>query len=128
MDLPGKAVLVTGASSGIGAAAALQIADEGADVALLARSRDGLERVAAQARRRGVRALVLVADGAGRRGVASAVARCERELGGLDAVVSNAAAMVFGRFEQVEPEDFDRTMAVTFGGAVNVIRSALPLL
>src|SRR3954447_5833271 len=128
MDLHGKVVLVTGASSGIGAATALRLAGEGADVALLARSETGLERVARQVRRRGVRALVLPADVTDRQAVADAVARCERELGGLDALVSNAAAMVFGRFEQVRPEDFDRTIDVTFIGAVNVIRSALPAL
>src|SRR3954464_11530859 len=105
MDLTGKVVLVTGASSGIGAATALQLADEGADVALLARSETGLERVAAQVRGRGVRALVLPADVTDRPAVAAAVARCERDLGGLDALVSNAAAMIFGRFEQVRPED-----------------------
>jgi NAD(P)-dependent dehydrogenase (short-subunit alcohol dehydrogenase family) len=95
---------------------------------VLARSRVGLERVAARVRRRGVRALVLEADVTDRAAVAAAVARCEAQLGGLDVLVSNAAAMVFGRFEQVAPEDFDRTIDVTFTGAVNVIRSALPAL
>lgn len=128
MDLDGRVVLITGASSGIGAAAAERFADEGAHVALLARSTVGLERVARRVRRRGVRALVLTADVTDRQAVADAVARAERELGGLDVLVSNAAAMVFGRFEQVAPEDFDRTVEVTFLGAVNVIRSALPAL
>ncbi len=49
-------------------------------------------------------------------------------LGGLDVVVSNAAAAVFGHVLEVHPEDFDRTMAVTFTGAVDVIRAALPHL
>jgi NAD(P)-dependent dehydrogenase (short-subunit alcohol dehydrogenase family) len=128
MDLTNKVVLITGASSGIGAAAAERFADEGAHVAMLARSRVGLERVAKRVRRRGVRALVLPADVTDRQAVADAVARCEEELGGIDVLVSNAAAMVFGRFEQVPPEDFDRTIEVTFLGAVNVIRSALPAL
>jgi short-subunit dehydrogenase len=128
MDLTGKVVLITGASSGIGAAAAERFADEGAHVALLARSETGLERVAKRVRRRGVEALVLVADVTDRQAVADAIARCEEQLGGIDVLVSCAAAMVFGRFEQVEPADFDRTVEVTFLGAVNVIRSALPAL
>jgi NAD(P)-dependent dehydrogenase (short-subunit alcohol dehydrogenase family) len=49
-------------------------------------------------------------------------------LGGLDVVVSNAAAAVFGHVSEVHPDDFDRTVAVTFTGAVNVVRAALPHL
>jgi NADP-dependent 3-hydroxy acid dehydrogenase YdfG len=128
MELAGKIVLITGASSGVGAAAAEAFADQGAHVAVLARSRVGLERVAGRVRRRGVRALVLEADVTDRAALAAAVAHCEAELGGVDVLVSNAAAMVFGRFEQVAPEDFDRTIDVTFTGAVNVIRAALPAL
>jgi NAD(P)-dependent dehydrogenase (short-subunit alcohol dehydrogenase family) len=128
MDLQDRIVLVTGASSGIGAATAERFAREGADVALLARSREGLEVVAARVRAHGRKALVLPCDVTDARGVGDAVARIEEELGGLDVVVSNAAAVVFGRFEQVSPEDFDRTVAVTFTGAVNVIRSTLPAL
>jgi NAD(P)-dependent dehydrogenase (short-subunit alcohol dehydrogenase family) len=128
MDLHDRVVLITGASSGVGAAAAERFAEEGAHVALLARSSVGLERVAQRVRGYGVRALVLPADVTDRAAVAAAVQRTERELGGLDVLVSNAAAMVFGRFEQVSADDFDRTIAVTFTGAVNVIRSALPAL
>lgn len=128
MDLGGKVVLITGASSGIGAACAERFARAGADVALLARSRPGLEVVAARVRREGARALVVPADVTDRRALAEAFAIVEERLGGPDVVVSNAAAMVFGRFEQIPPEDFDRTLEVTFTGAVNVIREALPVL
>jgi len=127
-DLTGSRVLLTGASSGVGAAAARAFAAAGADVALLARNPDGLEKVAAVVRGHGARALVLPVDVVDRPAVEAAVARVEAEWGGLDVCVSNAAAMVFGPFNQVEPEDFDRTVAVTFLGAVNVVRAALPLL
>jgi NAD(P)-dependent dehydrogenase (short-subunit alcohol dehydrogenase family) len=128
MELHDRVVLITGASSGIGAAAAQAFAAQGAHVALLARSEPGLEHVARRVRAHGVRALVVPADVTDGAAVAAAIARVERELGGLDVLVSSAAAMVFGRFEQVEPQDFDRTIAVTFTGAVNVIRAALPAL
>ncbi|WP_205695762.1 SDR family oxidoreductase [Conexibacter sp. SYSU D00693] len=128
MELEGKVALVTGASSGIGAATAHRLAREGCDVALLARGRPGLEVVAERVRREGRRALVLPCDVTDRDGIAGAVARVEEELGGLDLLVSNAAAVVFGRFEHVSPEAFDRTMEITFGGAVNVIRACLPAL
>jgi NAD(P)-dependent dehydrogenase (short-subunit alcohol dehydrogenase family) len=58
----------------------------------------------------------------------AAVARAEAELGGIDIVVSNHAAPVFGPFKDVEQRDFDRAIQVTFLGAVNVIRAALPAL
>ncbi len=127
-DLAGARILLTGASSGVGAAAARAFAQAGADVALLARNAPGLERMADVVRGHGARALVLPADVADRAAVDAAVARVVAEWGGIDVAVSNAAAMVFGPFDQVAPEDFDRTVQVTFLGAVNVIRAALPAL
>lgn len=128
MDLQGRRVLITGASSGIGCAAAEAFAREGAEVALLARSRDGLERVAERVREGGGTAHVVVCDLGDRAATEAAVQAAAGAMGGLDVLVSNAAALVFGRFEEVAPEDFDRTLAVTFTGAVDVIRAALPHL
>jgi NAD(P)-dependent dehydrogenase (short-subunit alcohol dehydrogenase family) len=128
MDLHGRRVLITGASSGVGVAAAEAFAREGATVALLARSRPGLEAVADRIRAEGGTAHVVVCDIGEREQVGPAVEAAVRAMGGLDVLVSNAASMVFGRFPEVSPEDFDRTMAVTFGGAVDVIRAALPHL
>lgn len=127
-DLTGKRVLVTGASSGVGAAAAVAFARAGCDVALLARNRDGLEVVAGRVRGHGARALVLPADITDQDAVDAAVATVEREWGALDVAVSNAAAMAFGPFERVPKRDFDRTVEVTFLGAVNLVRAALPAL
>jgi len=127
-SLDGKRVLITGASSGIGAAVAEAFAREGAEVALVARTRDALLTVAARASAHGRPAHVVVADlgdrGAAERAVAEAVAA----LGGLDVLVSNAAAMEFARFGESRPEAFERTIAVTFLGAVAVVRAALPHL
>jgi NAD(P)-dependent dehydrogenase (short-subunit alcohol dehydrogenase family) len=127
-ELHGKVALVSGASSGIGATAAVALAQEGMDVALLARNRKGLERVAQQVREAGRQALVLVCDVTDQDAVNGAIARTEEHLGGLDLLVSNHAAVVFGRFDRVGKEDFDRTLDVTFTGAVNLIRASLPAL
>lgn len=126
--LDGKVVLITGASSGVGFAAAREFARAGADVALLARGRDGLERAAATARACGRRALVLPADVTDQDALDAAVARTEAELGKLDVLVPNAAATIFGRFEDVGKADFDRVVDATFLGVVNVVRAALPAL
>lgn len=127
-SLTGRRVLVTGASSGVGAAAAEAFAREGCDVALLARSAPGLETVAERVRGHGARALVLPADVADQDALDAAVAEVERTWGGLDVAVSNAAAMAYGPFAQVPKRDFDRTVDVTFLGAVNLVRATLPAL
>src|SRR4051794_3655771 len=126
--LEGRAVLVTGASSGVGLCAAEAFARAGADVAVLARSRDGLERAATRVRAQGRRAVVVPADLTDRDAVDAAVARSIEELGALHVLVPCAAATVYGAFDEVAPEDFDRAVEVTFTGAVNVVRSALPEL
>lgn len=121
-------VLITGASSGVGAAAASAFARAGDDVALLARNREGLDVVARRVRDIGSRCLVFAADITDQDAVREAVATVEREWGGLDVAVSNAAAMAFGPFTETAKEDFDRTVEVTFLGAVNLVRASLPAL
>jgi NAD(P)-dependent dehydrogenase (short-subunit alcohol dehydrogenase family) len=122
-------VLVTGASSGLGAAAAWRFAREGADVALLARSRDGLERVAAGVRAQGARALVVPADVGDREAVERAVQEAAATLGGgLDVLVGAAGVAGFARFDEQDADAFDRTVDVTFTGAARVLRAALPHL
>lgn len=128
MDLQGKAVLITGASSGVGFAAAEAFAKAGADVALLARGVEGLERAAARVRAHGRHAVIVPADISDRDAVDRAVTRAIDELGTLHVLVSCAAITVFGGFDEVEPDDFDRVIDVTFGGVVNVVRAALPEL
>jgi NAD(P)-dependent dehydrogenase (short-subunit alcohol dehydrogenase family) len=123
--LHGSRILVTGASSGVGLETARLLAAEGARLALLARGGEALRAVA---REHAPGALVLPVDIADRAAVEEAVTAAVAELGGLDIVVSNAAAAVFGHVLEVHPDDFDRTVAVTFGGAVNVVRAALPHL
>ena len=121
-------MLITGASSGIGAAAAEAFAAEGAHLAVLARSREGLEAVADRARAHGVDVHVFAADISERAEVESAVQAAASALGGLDVLVLNAAAMVFGHFWEVEPDAFDRTIDISFRGAVDTTRAALPHL
>jgi hypothetical protein len=121
--LTSKRVIVAGASSGIGCAAAEAFAREGADVARVARSRDGLEVVAERVRAHGSRAHAIVADLGTRAEAERAVEEAVAGLGGLDVLVWNAASMVFGRFADVAPEDFDRTLQLSFHAAVDTIRA-----
>jgi NAD(P)-dependent dehydrogenase (short-subunit alcohol dehydrogenase family) len=127
-ELQGKRVLLTGATSGVGLAAVDRFARAGADLALVARGEAALEQAAAVAREHGVAAHAIPADLSDRAAADAAVAAAVRALGGLDIVVSNAGAVAFGHFLEVEADDFDRTVAITFTGAVNLLRAALPEL
>jgi NAD(P)-dependent dehydrogenase (short-subunit alcohol dehydrogenase family) len=126
--LTGKRVLITGASSGIGVAAAREFAREGADVALLARSKGGLDKAAAGARAAGATAHVLPVDLTDPDAANAAVAAAAERLGGIDVVVANAAASAYGPFREISREDFDRSVRATFNTAVYTIRAALPEL
>ena len=121
-------MIITGASGGIGLEAAERFAAEGADLALIARSRPGLEEAARKVERRGRRARPYVADVADRPALEEAIAEAAEWLGGIDILVANAGMAGYGPFAEMTPEDFDRTVAVTFTGAVDAVRAALPHL
>jgi NAD(P)-dependent dehydrogenase (short-subunit alcohol dehydrogenase family) len=126
--LGGRRILLTGATSGVGLAAVEQFAQEGAALALVARGEAALREAAAVAHERGAVAHVFPADLTDRAAATAAVEAAADALGGLDVVVSNAGALAFGHLLEVDGDDFDRALAVTFTGAVNVIRAALPEL
>ncbi len=127
-SLEGKRVYITGASSGVGLAAAEAFAKHGCDVAVSARSVDGLERAAASVRRYGRRALVLPLDVTDQGKLTEAIATIEQEWGGLDVLVPNAAMTIWGPFTEVRKEEFDRVVEISFLGVVNTVRAGLPAL
>jgi len=92
----GQAVLITGASSGIGAALAHQFAAEGADVALLARRRDRLEALAAEIQKTGRRAAVIACDVSRNGDLERAAGEARAAFGKIDVVVANAGFGVVG--------------------------------
>jgi short-subunit dehydrogenase len=119
-------ILITGASSGIGEAAALRFAREGARVGLLARRRERLDQVADRVRELGGEPLVLVADVASRGAVLEAAAETEALWGGVDVLVANAAIGLYAPLELVREEDLKRLFEVNVFGALYSIQAVLP--
>ncbi|HEY2716533.1 MAG TPA: SDR family NAD(P)-dependent oxidoreductase [Solirubrobacterales bacterium] len=126
--LAGTVALVTGASSGIGEAAARELAAQGADVALLARRVERIEALAEELRQSGSRALAIEADIGEREQAEAGVARAVAELGRLDVVVNNAGVMLLGPIVEAPVEEWERMIEVNLLGLLYVSRAALPHL
>ena len=126
--LDGTVALVTGASSGIGAATARALAAEGAAVALAARRKDRLDELAADIGAAGGRALVLETDVTDQQQAIDAVDRTVAELGRLDTVVNNAGVMLLGPIVDAPVEEWDRMVALNVQGLLYVAHAAVPHL
>jgi NAD(P)-dependent dehydrogenase (short-subunit alcohol dehydrogenase family) len=127
MELKGRYALVTGAGSGLGEAATLKLAAAGADVALLGRTRDELEAVAARVREIGRTALVLVADISDDAQVRDAFATIGREFDRLDFVFANAGINgTWAPIEELSHADWSRTQSINLGGTFLTLHYAVP--
>lgn len=128
-SLEGCVALVTGAGSGIGAASAEALAEAGAKVALLGRTRGPLEEVSARIDARGGQTLLLQADVSEPQPMADAFARLVATWGRLDVVVANAGINgVWAPLDEITAEEWDRTFAVNTRGAFLTLRGAVPHL
>jgi len=126
--LEGAVALVTGASSGIGAATARALAAEGAKVAVVARRLERLERLAAEIGGGGHTALAIRADITEPAQAVEAVGRTADELGGIDVLVNNAGVMLLGPIENAPTEEWDRMIDLNLKALINTTHAALPHL
>jgi NADP-dependent 3-hydroxy acid dehydrogenase YdfG len=126
--LDGTVALVTGASSGIGAATAMALAGEGAAVAVAARRKDRLEEVAEGIRGQGGTVLVLESDITDERQATDAVERTVAELGRLDTLVNNAGVMLLGPAVGAPLSEWQRMVDLNVMGLLYCAHAALPHL
>lgn len=128
VDLTGKRILLTGASSGIGEAAAEKLARRGATVVVVARRRDLLDAVVARITDNGGRAHAHAADLSDLDAVDDLVATVEKELGGIDILINNAGRSIRRPLtESLERwHDVERTMALNYYSPLRLIRGLAP--
>lgn len=120
-----RVVVITGASAGVGRAAAHAFANEGAKIGLIARSKEALEEVRREVESLGGRALVLPADVAEADKIDMAAAEVEAQFGPIDVWVNNAMASVFSPIKEMIPDEFRRVTEVTYLGYVYSTLAAL---
>ena len=111
----GRVAVITGASSGIGAATARALAADGYRVALLARR---VDRITAFADELGNGAIAIEADVTDRDALLAAADRVQQEFGGADVLVNNAGVMLLGPFSSDQREDYRRMIEVNLLGAI----------
>ena len=120
--------MITGASSGIGRALAIELARAGAWLVLNARRPDRLQSVADEIQAAGGQVALAVGDVTRTDDRAAALSAAERHFGGLDMLVNNAGVSAWGRFDQAAPERLRQIMEVNFFALAEMTREALPLL
>ncbi|MGI4858781.1 MAG: SDR family oxidoreductase [Janthinobacterium lividum] len=124
-DLTGKIAVITGASSGIGDAAARLLVEEGVHVVLAARRRDRLDALAADL---GSAATVIETDVADAGQVNALFATVRERFGGLDLLFNNAGLGINARFENSDPADWKQMIDANLYGVLHCTQAAIPLL
>lgn len=126
--LTGTTALVTGASGGIGAATALSLAAQGANVALAARRKDRLDELVERIEADGGTALAIETDITDRTQATAMIEQTVAAFGGLDTLVNNAGIMLLGPAESAPIEEWDRMIALNVQGLLYATHAALPHL
>jgi NADP-dependent 3-hydroxy acid dehydrogenase YdfG len=127
-ELQGTVALVTGASSGIGEATALALAEAGAAVAIVARRQDRLDSLASRIQSTGATALAIVADVSSSEQAQDAVQRTVAELGRLDTLINNAGVMLLGPAVDAPLAEWQRMIEVNVEGLLYCAHAAVPHL
>jgi NADP-dependent 3-hydroxy acid dehydrogenase YdfG len=126
MDINGKTVIVTGASSGIGEATAIKLGELGAKVAIVARRRERLEKLAVQIEKSGGQALVIEADITDKKICQELVEEVLKEWNKIDILINNAGVMLLGPTAKAPLEEWERMISINLLGLLYMTYAALP--
>jgi NAD(P)-dependent dehydrogenase (short-subunit alcohol dehydrogenase family) len=121
--LEGRRILITGAASGMGLAIAQLFASEGAALAIIDRNRRGLQSAASA-----LGATGFACDVSDRAAVNAVVATAANALGGIDGIVNSAGVLAIKPFGELEPDSWDKMLAVNLTGPFNIVHAALSFL
>ena len=128
-ELAGRAAIITGASRGIGAATARELARLGVGLVLAARTVGEIETIAEEIRRAGGKAEAVACDVSQYADVAAAVARCQDAFGRLDILVNNAGVIEpIARLAESDPEQWGRAADVNYKGVYHGLRAAIQVM
>lgn len=120
--------LLTGASSGIGRALAIELAKRGVDSVLVARRADRLGEVVSEVDKLGRRAIPIVGDITDAAIRRTAIDAAKNQLGGLDILINNAGVAAHGRFAEADPARVRPLMELNYFAPVELVRESIPLL
>ncbi|MBU9674388.1 3-ketoacyl-ACP reductase [Planococcus sp. CP5-4] len=121
-----KTAIITGAGRGIGRATALALANEGVAVGLIARTEKDIEQLAKEIRSLRGRAAFAVADVSDPKQVEAAVQKLTDELGTIDILINNAGIGKYGKFMELETEDWQNMLNINLMGMVHMTKAVLP--
>ena len=126
--LKGKVVVITGASSGIGKATAVECAKNRADVVLLARNEEKLKEVALNLEKYNVKTLVVKADISRKKEVAEAATKILETFHTIDILINNAGVGIYGKFADKNISDMEQVVATNLFGVIYMTKAVLPVM
>ena len=128
MNFKNKVVVITGASSGIGEAAAEQFAKKGANIVLVARRKEKLEQVEKKLSKYSIKILVQVCDVSNKEQVKQMSEKVIETFSKIDVLVNNAGFVIYGKVEELSIEDIESQMQTNYFGMINCTKYFLKLM
>ncbi|QJW91026.1 SDR family oxidoreductase [Spirosoma taeanense] len=128
-EMDGKVALVTGAGSGIGKAAAILLAQEGANVIAISRTEDEINQTVEEIKKAGGKGIAIPADISSPEDMQKVYAEVEQQYGRLDVVFANAGINgVWAPIDELEPEEWNKTININLTGTFLTVKYAVPML